>query len=140
MVGMSTAHPSAQSIGEAFKRRRAERNLSLKESENATSIRMSHLQAIEEGKISQLISPVYARGFVKQYASFLGLDGEQILQEHPQLFSDPTSQDFSYGIGTLEVRGTPGAGIRWLPNLLWTLLAAGILAGSWYLARYAGLI
>ena len=140
---MTASHktpPSAQNVGEVFKRRRAEMNLSLKEAENATSIRMAHLQAIEEGQLGQLISQVYARGFVKQYASFLGLDGEQIVQDHPQLFTDPMGQEFSYGIGTLEVRQTSGAGVRWLPNLLWSALAVSVLVAAWYLARYAGLI
>jgi cytoskeletal protein RodZ len=131
--------PQVQHIGELFKRRRAEMNLSLKEAENATSIRIAYLQAIEEGGVGSLISPVYARGFVKQYAGFLGLDGDQIVSDHPQLFADPQRQEFSYGIGTLEVRETPGAGIRWLPNLMWAGLTGVLLVAGWYLARYAGL-
>src|SRR5215831_17515595 len=96
-----------KSIGEVFKQRRKEMNLSLKEVESATSIRMSYLQAIEEGEMQKLISPIYAQGFLKQYASFLGLDGERIVQENRELFTRSGAQDFAYGIGTLEVRGNP---------------------------------
>jgi cytoskeletal protein RodZ len=127
-------------IGEVFRQRRAEINLSLKEVENATSIRMAYLQAIEEGGIGKLISPVYAKGFVKQYAAFLGLDGDRILREHPQIFRPSEKQEFHYGIGTLEVRHTPGAGVKWLPNLMWAGLTVVTLVGGWYLARYLGLI
>lgn len=97
-----------KSIGEIFKQRRKEMNLSLKEVENATSIRMSYLQAIEEGEMNKLISPIYAQGFLKQYAAFLGIDGEKIVREHSDLFMRSGVQNFSYGIGTLEVRGNPG--------------------------------
>lgn len=74
-------------IGESFRQRRKEMNISLKEAENATSIRMSYLQAVEDGEVNKLISPVYAHGFVKQYAAFLGVDGERIIRENPEYFS-----------------------------------------------------
>ena len=129
-----------KSIGEQFKQRRKEMNLSLKEVESATSIRMNYLQAIEEGEMQKLISPVYAQGFLKQYASFLGLDGEQIIRENSQLFIRPGTQDFAYGIGTLEVRGNPGAGIKWVPNAVWIGVFVFLLTVSWYLARFFDVI
>ena len=54
-------------IGDLFSLRRKELNLALKDVENATSIRTNYLQAIEDGKMDKLISPIYAQGFVKQY-------------------------------------------------------------------------
>lgn len=125
-----------KNIGDVFRQRRKEMNLSLKEAENATSIRMSYLQAIEEGAVNKLISPVYARGFVKQYAAFLGVDGEQIVREHPEIFSRFEAQEFSYGIGTLEVRGNPGAGVKWFPNAIWIVAFIVILVLGWYFARF----
>lgn len=124
-----------KTIGDIFKQRRKEMNLSLKEAENATSIRMSYLQSIEEGEVNKLISPVYARGFVKQYATFLGVDGEQIIRDHPEIFNRPETQDFAYGIGTLEVRGNPGAGVKWFPNAIWILAFFVVLGIAWYVAR-----
>ena len=115
-------------------------NLSLKEAENATSIRITYLQALEEGEMNKLISPIYAQGFFKQYASFLGLDGEQIVRDHPALFAKSESQEFSYGIGTLEVRGHPGSGVKWFPNFIWVFLFAGICLAAWYLAKFMGVL
>lgn len=125
-----------KSIGETFKQRRKEMNVSLKEAENATSIRMSYLQSIEEGDMTKLISPVYAQGFVRQYAGFLGLDGEKIVKEHPDAFARAEAQEFSYGIGTLEVRGNPGAGVKWFPNAIWVLASVVLLLLAWYVARF----
>lgn len=130
------AKEDIKSVGEVFKQRRKEMNLSLKEVENATSIRLSYLQAIEDGEMEKLISPIYAQGFLKQYASFLGIDGEKIVQNNPDLFIRSGSQDFSYGIGTLEVRGNPGAGIKWLPNALWFAVFAFLIVVAWALARF----
>ncbi len=127
-------------VGDIFKQRRKDMNLSLKEVENATSIRISYLQAIEEGQMGKLISPIYAQGFLMQYASFLGVDGDKIVREHPEIFVRPGLQDFSYGIGTLEVRGNPGTGIKWLPNAIWVALFGLVLVAAWGMARFFELI
>lgn len=110
-------------------------NLSLKEAENATSIRASYLHSLEEGDASKLISPVYAQGFVKQYAIYLGMDGDKIIKEYPHVFTRVESQEFSYGIGTLEMRGNPGSGVKWFPNAIWILVSVLVVVSAWYLAR-----
>ncbi|KZN26550.1 helix-turn-helix domain-containing protein [Chlamydia pecorum] len=76
-------HKELLHLGEIFRSRREEQSLSLKDVEAATSIRCSCLEAIEQGYLGKLISPVYAQGFIKKYASYLGLNGEKLLQEHP---------------------------------------------------------
>jgi cytoskeletal protein RodZ len=131
---MTTLIDKPKEIGDTFHKRRRELNLSLKEVENATSIRMVYLQAIEEGEMDKLISPIYAQGFLKQYANFLGVDGEAIIRDHPELFNKRQPQEFAYGIGTLEMRGNPGAGVKWVPNALW-LVAFGLL---FLIAFYVG--
>lgn len=131
-------------LGDVLKSRREECRLSLKEVENGTSIRMSYLQAIEEGQVGKLISPIYAQGFIKKYAAFLELDGDKLIGEHPAVLrllteKRPDSPDFTLGIGTLEVRGSPGGEIKWLPNLFWVGLSVALILSGWFLARYLGL-
>jgi cytoskeletal protein RodZ len=126
-------------VGLLFKAKRKELHLSLKEVENSTSIRTSYLDAIEDGRIHEQISSVYALGFMKHYATFLGVDLESIIQEHPHVFKAPAAKhDFSYGIGTLEVRGSLGGGVKWLPNLIWAGISAAVLVIAWYVAKYLG--
>ena len=137
---MDTQQQDMKMIGEMLRQKRKELNVLLKEAENATSIRTSYLQALEDGEMNKLISPVYAQGFFKQYASFLGLDGEKIIREHPGLFSRLETQEFAYGIGTLEVRGQPGAGVKWFPNAMWVIGFISALVIAWYFARFLGVI
>lgn len=129
-------HDRMKSIGETLSQRRKEMNISLKEAENATSIRMSHLQALENGEMDKIISPVYAQGFFKQYAIFLGLEGDVLVKENHDLFVRPDAQDFAYGIGTLECRGSLGSNVKWFPNALWIVSFILSLLGAWYLARF----
>lgn len=124
-----------QQIGESLQQRRKEMNLSIREIENATSIRAAHLQAIENGDGSKLISPIYAQGFVRQYATFLGLDGEALVRENAGVFADTGSQEFAYGIGTIEIRDNPGNNVKWIPNALWVLAFVALFVAAWYFAK-----
>lgn len=129
-----------QPVGEVLKSKREERNISLKEAENATSIRMCYLQAIEQGELNKVISPVYAQGFVKQYATFLGLDGESVVKDNPEIFKNIQKQEFDYGIGTLEIRDNPISGVKWLPNAMWILAFVLMIAIAWYMAKFLEVI
>lgn len=123
-------------IGALIKAKRKEMQLTLKEVENSTSIRSSYLEAIEEGRINDLLAGIYAQGFIKQYAQFLGMDSEQF----SSIKMSTEKHEFSYGIGTLEVRGSMGGGVKWLPNLIWAGISAVVLLIAWYLARYLGVL
>jgi cytoskeletal protein RodZ len=127
-------------IGEMFKERRTERNLSLKEIETATSIRMSYLRAIEEGEVFNLISPVYAQGFIMQYAQFLGLDGNRILKEQGPVLREGVKHEFDYGLGTLEIRPTAGQGMKWFPNFAWVVMGLVVIISAWFFAKYLGVL
>jgi cytoskeletal protein RodZ len=128
-------------IGDLLQGKRRELNLSLKEVENATSIRSSYLEAIEAGTVHQFISGVYALGFIKQYAQFLGFDVDQLARDYAPAFRlAPEKHEFAYGIGTLEVRGSLGGGVKWFPNLLWAGAAALVLLMAWYLAKSLGIL
>lgn len=132
---------SLKKMGEAFRLKREEMSLSLKEVENAISIRAIYLQAIEEGRVNQFLSTVYAIGFIRQYAGFLGYDQERLAKEFPDaLRLPPEKQDFAYGIGTMEMRGHPHGGVRWMPNALWGIVIVATLVGAWYFAKFIGAI
>lgn len=127
-------------IGDLFRTKRQEMNLSLKEVENATSIRMLYLKAIEEGNVDKLLSHVYILGFIKQYASFLGLDGEKIIKDNPLAFSQTEEKpEFDYGIGTLEIRNSHGSSSKTFPNSIWIFAGIAALIGAWFFARALGL-
>jgi len=128
-----------QKIGELLKTKREELNLSLKEIENTTSIRSSYLEAIEEGQSKQYLNDVYMQGFLRQYASFLGFDAVDMEKEYPHVFQVKNEDHhFEFGIGTLEARGSMGGGVKWLPNLVWGGITAGLIVLVWLFAKYMG--
>jgi len=68
-----------ESIGRLLQETRERLGLTLEEVERATCIRVHHLKALEEGDTDSLPSMVQARGFLNNYAEFLGLDVDSVL-------------------------------------------------------------
>lgn len=70
-----------QTIGQRLKAEREEHHLTLEKVFEATRIRVQYLQALEADDLSVMPSPVQARGYLRNYAEYLGLDVDQILNE-----------------------------------------------------------
>src|ERR687894_1024136 len=79
--GQHTPGPTEGKIGPVLERARKDKGLSLEEAERATKIRKRYLDGLERDDYSVLPDAVYARGFLKTYATFLGLDGDGLSQE-----------------------------------------------------------
>ena len=68
-------------IGAVLESARTEKGLTLEEVEQATKIRKRYLEGLEREDYSMLPDAVYAQGFLKTYANFLGLDGEALSRQ-----------------------------------------------------------
>ncbi len=66
-------------IGQLLRQTRESKQLSLAEVEAETKIRQRYLNALESGDWDDLPNPVAARGFLRRYATFLGLDPEELV-------------------------------------------------------------
>lgn len=66
-------------VGTMLKQARVAKGISLLDVEKQTKIRLKFLEAIERDAYQLLPSPVYAKGFVKNYSEFLGLDSNTIM-------------------------------------------------------------
>ncbi len=143
----------AGQIGPILEQRRLEKGLSLKEVEQATKIRTRYLEGLEREDPTVLPDPVYARGFLKTYANFLGLDGERLSSElrdrrsprrERQLNQEaPGTSDFEQplitpgGVGGAERRRVSGATI--LTVALAVLVLAAVIGALYYVgSRSAG--
>jgi cytoskeleton protein RodZ len=68
-------------IGRILEQKRKEKGLSLEEVEQATKIRKRYLDGLEREDYAMLPAGVYAQGFLKTYANYLGLDGEELSRQ-----------------------------------------------------------
>lgn len=68
-------------IGEILRKERERQRMTIQEIEDGTSIRASYIEAIESGEYDKMPGRVYAKGFIKNYANFLNLNGEEIVKQ-----------------------------------------------------------
>lgn len=68
-------------LGQLLKAAREEQRLTLEQAFEATRIRTAYLRALEEDDLSVMPSPVQARGYLRNYAEYLGLDLNRLLEE-----------------------------------------------------------
>ena len=61
-------------IGTTLREGRVRRKLTLQQVEDDTKIRVKYIQAMENEDFEVMPSPAYVRGFVRTYATYLGLD------------------------------------------------------------------
>lgn len=66
-------------IGQQLRQARETRQLSMEQVAQATHIRARYIQALEDGDFAAMPSDVQARGFLRAYASYLGLDASTLL-------------------------------------------------------------
>jgi transcriptional regulator with XRE-family HTH domain len=69
------------SFGEKLRHEREMRGITLREIADATKISSRFLQALEEDRLDVLPGGLFPRAFVKQYATFLGLDAVALLEQ-----------------------------------------------------------
>lgn len=139
-----------QTVGEILRSEREKKGLTVKDIEAATSIRALYIQAIEEGNYGIAPGEVYLKGFIRNYATYLGLDSQQMLETYKQSKNPPPPEPEPEQSGTAdpikpsdrrrenranrtvqtEKSGQSTSTVKWLGIALGVAIIAG--AGWWY--------
>ncbi len=130
-------------IGQRLAEARESRGISLEQAEQETRIRLKYLMAMESGDFDALPNEVVARGFLRSYAQFLGLDPRPLLQAYqkarPSAAPAPPTRPPERGPHVLEMdlgRRSGGAFARFLSAALIVVLVG--VAG--YLLTLQGML
>jgi len=70
-------------LGETLRRARLERGITFEDAERVTRIPRKYLEALETENYGILPAPVFARGFLRSYSGYLGLDPGELLPFFP---------------------------------------------------------
>jgi cytoskeletal protein RodZ len=129
-------------LGRLLREARTARELSPADVESVTRIRQKYIEALESGDFANLPRGAVARGFLRTYATFLGLDADEMLRRYGKESGDagdelsiaepgkPRLVDYR----PLEVTlSEPVSGASWWPWVVAALvvIAAGVLI--WWL-------
>jgi cytoskeleton protein RodZ len=151
--GTSRTPSGDAKIGPVLEKARNERGLTLEEAEHATKIRKRYLEGLEREDYGVLPDAVYAQGFLKTYANYLGLDGEGLARElrdrrRPRReravtydYGTPRTSEFDKPLvspGQFGRKERGGISAATILTLLVALLAlAAVVASLYYVGRGA---
>ncbi|EKE11917.1 MAG: hypothetical protein ACD_14C00074G0002 [uncultured bacterium] len=82
MVRFTTKKIDSMTIGEQMKKLREERRLSLSEISKNTRVQVKYLEYLESGDYLKLPAQVYVKGFLRNYAIFMGISGQSLLKQY----------------------------------------------------------
>jgi cytoskeleton protein RodZ len=126
-------------FGAELRREREMRNISVREISDTTKISTRFLTAIESGDYAALPAPVFTRGFIREYAGYLGLDGEEMVDRYMAIIG---RQEQRQEIEEAEMRervsgafpGLPAGGtMKWVLAGLATLVVLMVVV--WMVTR-----
>jgi len=120
-------------IGSSLREARERRGLALGDVERDTHIRSRYLTALEEDRFDDLPGPAYAKGFLRAYAEFLGLEGHRFVDEYNSRFAP---DDEPAAAPLVRIRQRRRLRDRVLLGLPIVAVVAGLLA--WQTTRGGG--
>ena len=72
------------SVGEILKNTREAKGITIEQVAEATSIRVLYLEAIESEHFKLVPGEVYLKGFIRNYANFIGLNGPAMVEKYKE--------------------------------------------------------
>jgi cytoskeleton protein RodZ len=124
---LMTDPPVALRAGADLREARERLGWSLHEMAATLRIRMQHLEALEEGRVSLLPGNAYALAFMRTYANALGLDSEEIVRRFKSEAAEVSRRTELVFPIPMPDSGFPAGAVL----LLGIVLAIGAYAG-WY--------
>ena len=79
-------------IGEKLKNKREENGVSVEEAAEDLNMRPSQIESLEEGRREDFKDVMSLKYFIRDYAKYLGLDGEKMVDEFNEFLFDFTSK------------------------------------------------
>lgn len=115
-------------VGQSLKTARELTGKGIEEVAQQLRIRTPFLQALEDGRHKDLPGGTYAVGFLRTYAEFLGLDGEEMVRRfRAEAAGDLNARSELVFPSPVSEGRIPGGAVLFLG-----LLLAGVAYGAWY--------
>lgn len=91
-------------IGQVLQQARQKLGKTAKEVELDTKIRAKYIEALEKDNFATLPGSIYAKGFIKVYANYLGIESAPLIQQYKNLYEQENDLDITRMPANLRVK------------------------------------
>lgn len=84
---------TAASFGAWLRRQREMREISLRDIADRTKISLRYLEAMEEDRFDLLPAPIFAKGFLREYARYVGLSPDEVVNHYLAVQQQQSPED-----------------------------------------------
>lgn len=123
----------AREMGRILRDARLARGLSLGDIEQATRINRLYLEALEGARFEVIPAPVYARGFMRSYARYLGMDPETAVDTIPKDLPRPAGLEPMPGMRRTAPPALPAIPAMNAPLLAGLVAVAVLVVAALYM-------
>ncbi len=124
--------PPGPRLGERLLEARERKGVDLYRAERDTKIRVKYLAALERSDFKELPGAVYTKGFLRNYALYLGLDPEEVLEQWKTEVGSRPAEPVVIVPRPLEA---PRGGLTFTPGIvIAALLTLAVVAFAGYIA------
>ena len=92
------------SVGEILKNTREAKGITIEQVAEATSIRVLYLEAIENEQFNLVPGEVYLKGFIRNYANYIGLNGPAMVEKYKEQVEANKKREHPVQVDTNDIK------------------------------------
>lgn len=135
--GVPSEPGAGDSFGAWLRRQREMREIDLREIADKTKISLRYLKAMEQDRFEVLPAPVFARGFLREYARYVGLNPDEVVNYYLSAHAEEEDEEEDGAASSPSSRGTLSRGPLTRGALV-TVLVLLVVAALVYFLVYQG--
>jgi Helix-turn-helix domain len=123
-----------ESVGETLKTSREEKGISRDAIADGITAKLHIIEAIEEDRILDIVAHTYAKGYIRAFCNFIGIDSEPVIEQFNIEYASSTAQEIQPPINILHKRTRTGS-VNWIKIFSVVIV---IIAATYLTFKYWG--
>src|SRR5689334_14673849 len=130
------SEPETASFGDWLRRQREMREISLRDIADRTKISLRYLEAMEEDRFDLLPAPLFAKGFLREYARYVGLSPDEVVNHYLSVQGEDKEEEGDQTLIRRRAKNSAQKARSWAFYLFFVLMGLALLGLVWFFAYY----
>lgn len=132
----ATESQTGASFGTWLRRQREARDVSLRDIADRTKISLRYLEAMEEDRFDLLPAPLFAKGFLREYARYVGLSPDEVVNHYLSVQGENKEEEGDQTMMRRRAKVSAQKARSFAFYLFFVLVGLALLGLVWFFAYY----